>query len=176
MVRGLSRSIIKPLDTNIGASTSNSSLEQQIDGETNMQRSDGIPTISIMPENDDSCSITRTSGIVNESPAVQAPSPVITADDSDPAEHANHQSPSQTCSFKMEKPKMPKFTGDVREYAIFRADFKYAVESKYGKRDAMTFTRTCLQGKPLELIKAFPTLRGDILTPFTETHDIFRTR
>jgi hypothetical protein len=54
----------------------------------------------------------------------------------------------------MEKPKMPKFTGDVREYAIFRADFKYTVESRYGKRNAMTFLRTCLEGKPaLELIK-----------------------
>ena len=53
----------------------------------------------------------------------------------------------------MEKPKMPKFTGDVREYAIFRADFKHAVESKYNKRDAITFLRTCLQDKTLELIK-----------------------
>ena len=25
----------------------------------------------------------------------------------------------ETCSFKMEKPKMPKFSGDVRGYAIF---------------------------------------------------------
>ena len=30
----------------------------------------------------------------------------------------------ETCSFKMEKPKMPKFLGDVRECAIFRSDFK----------------------------------------------------
>ncbi len=48
---------------------------------------------------------------------------------------------------------MPKFSGDVREYAIFRADFKYAVEARYSKRDAVTFLRTCLEGKPLELIK-----------------------
>jgi len=33
---------------------------------------------------------------------------------------------------------MPKFAGDVREYAIFRADFKHAIESKYNKRDAIT--------------------------------------
>ena len=92
-------SISKPPNTNTEAGTSNSSLEQQIDGETSVQRSDGIPTISIMPENDDSGSITRTSGSTNESPAAQAPSSVITVDDSDPAEHANRQSPSQTCSF-----------------------------------------------------------------------------
>ena len=48
---------------------------------------------------------------------------------------------------------MPKFGGDVREYAIFRADFKHAIESRYSKRDAITFLRTCLQGKPLDLIK-----------------------
>ena len=53
----------------------------------------------------------------------------------------------------MEKPKMPKFYGGVRKYAIFRADFKHAVESRYSKRDAITFLRSCLQGKPLELIK-----------------------
>ena len=61
--------------------------------------------------------------------------------------------PSGACGFKMEKPKMPKFYGDVRKYAIFRADFKHAIESRYSKRDAITFLRTCLQGKPLELIK-----------------------
>ena len=57
----------------------------------------------------------------------------------------------------MEKPKMPKFTGDVRDYAIFRSDFKHAIESRYTKRDAITFLRTCLQGKPLDLIKGIGT-------------------
>ena len=57
------------------------------------------------------------------------------------------------CSFKMEKPKLPRFSGDVREYSIFRDDFKDAIEARYSKRDAMTYLRACLQGKPLELIK-----------------------
>ena len=52
---------------------------------------------------------------------------------------------------------MPKFLGDVREYAIFRADFKHALEARYSKHDAVTFLRTCLQGKPLELIKGIGT-------------------
>lgn len=65
----------------------------------------------------------------------------------------NENAESSTCGFKMEKPKMPKFFGDVREYAIFKADFKYAIESRYSKRDAIAFLRTCLQGKPLDLIK-----------------------
>ena len=55
-----------------------------------------------------------------------------------------------TCGFKMEKPKMPKFAGDVRNYVIFRADYKHAIELKYSKEDAITFLCTCLQDKPLE--------------------------
>ena len=52
---------------------------------------------------------------------------------------------------------MPRFSGDVREYSIFRDDFKHAIESRYSKRDAMTYLRACLQGKPLELIKGIGT-------------------
>ena len=65
----------------------------------------------------------------------------------------NHENASFVSGFKMEKPKITKFTGNVREYAIFRADFKHAIESRYSKRDAITFLRTCLEDKPLELIK-----------------------
>ena len=53
----------------------------------------------------------------------------------------------------MEKPKLPKFSGDVREYAIFRADFKHAIETRYSRSDSITLLRTCLKEKPLELIK-----------------------
>ena len=48
---------------------------------------------------------------------------------------------------------MPKFSGDVREYAIFRSDFRRSVEARYSKRDAISILHACLQGKPLELIK-----------------------
>ena len=37
---------------------------------------------------------------------------------------------ASSCRFQMEKPKLPKFTGDVPEYAIFKADFKHAIESR----------------------------------------------
>ena len=69
----------------------------------------------------------------------------------------NPSLPSNACGFKMEKPKLPKFDGDVREYAIFKADFKHAIEARYTKRDSITFLRTCLQGKPLDLIKGIGT-------------------
>lgn len=48
------------------------------------------------------------------------------------------------CGFKMEK--MPRFAGDVRDYAIFRSDFKHTVDSRYSKRDAISLLRTSLQG------------------------------
>ena len=65
-----------------------------------------------------------------------------------------HESNVNTsCGFKMEKPKMPRFAGDVRDYAIFHSDFKHAVDSRYSKRDAISLLRTSLQGRPLDLIK-----------------------
>ena len=59
----------------------------------------------------------------------------------------------QSCGFQMEKPKLPKFSGDVREYVIFRANFKHTIESRYSKRDAITLLQTCLKNIPLELIQ-----------------------
>ena len=60
---------------------------------------------------------------------------------------------STECAFRMEKPKMPKFSGDVRDYSTFKVDFKHLVETRCSKRDAITLLRASLQGKPLELIK-----------------------
>ena len=69
----------------------------------------------------------------------------------------DNTSQNYACSFKLEKPKLPSFSGDVRDYAIFRSDFKHAIEAKYAKRDAITLLRTCLKDKPLELIKGIGT-------------------
>ena len=49
----------------------------------------------------------------------------------------------ETCSFKMEKPKILKFSGDVREYAIFRSDFKHSIDAKYNKRDISSHNTSC---------------------------------
>lgn len=57
------------------------------------------------------------------------------------------------CAFKIEKPKMPKFYGDIREYTTFRSDFRHVIGSRYNDRDAITFLRAALSGKPLDLIK-----------------------
>lgn len=55
-------------------------------------------------------------------------------------------------AFRMEKPKMSKFSGDVRVFAIFKADFKHLVEARYSKHDSITILRASLIGKPLDLI------------------------
>lgn len=67
----------------------------------------------------------------------------------------SQQSPIEAgaCTFKLEIPKLPVFAGNVRDFAIFRSDFKHAIEAKYSKRDSITLLRTCLRDKPLELIK-----------------------
>lgn len=35
------------------------------------------------------------------------------------------------CTFKLEKPKLPIFSGNVRDYAIFRSDIKHMIETNY---------------------------------------------
>ena len=52
---------------------------------------------------------------------------------------------------------MPRFSSDVRDYAIFRADFKHAIDSRYSKRDAISLLRSSLQGRPLDLIRGIGT-------------------
>ena len=70
-------------------------------------------------------------------------------------ENSSNAAQEQTvlCSFKVEKPKLPKFSGDVRDYATFKSDWKHIVENQYSKRDAIALLRTNLTEKPLELIR-----------------------
>ncbi|KAJ8036637.1 hypothetical protein HOLleu_20672 [Holothuria leucospilota] len=53
----------------------------------------------------------------------------------------------------MEKPKMPKFGGNVRDYHIFKSDFTHMVGKVYSKRDSITILRSALYGKPLEMVR-----------------------
>ena len=120
--------------------------------ENEEQHEIGISTIQLSEQNvpSDGGSI---EGGENAIPAV----PVVC--NSDTHESGNNDSlqaiipGGSSCNFKIEKPKLPKFSGDVRDYVIFRADFKHAIEDRYSNRDAITFLRSCLQGKPLDLIK-----------------------
>ncbi|XP_063959833.1 uncharacterized protein LOC129259266 [Lytechinus pictus] len=58
-----------------------------------------------------------------------------------------------SCKVQVERPKLPRFTGDVRDYMTFKSDFKHLVDSRYSKRDAITILRSSLLGKPLDLIR-----------------------
>nr|XP_054775091.1 uncharacterized protein LOC129283281 [Lytechinus pictus] len=55
--------------------------------------------------------------------------------------------------YRMERPKLPTFDGNIRDYCIFKADFLHAVGRQYEDRDALMILRSCLQSKPLQLIK-----------------------
>ena len=47
-----------------------------------------------------------------------------------------------------------QFSGIIKGAQIsFHRHFKHAIEARYTKRDSITFLRTCLHGKPLDLIK-----------------------
>ena len=54
-------------------------------------------------------------------------------------------------NFQMEK--MPKFNGDIREYCIFKADFRHVVSGRYHSRDALMILRSCLECKPLQMVR-----------------------
>ncbi|XP_030845028.1 uncharacterized protein LOC115918187 [Strongylocentrotus purpuratus] len=69
-----------------------------------------------------------------------------------PSSSASAPSSSGTSSFKLEKLKLPKFKGDVREYNIFKTDFVH-LSSIYTDRDAVTLLRSCLEGKPAEMLR-----------------------
>ena len=96
-------------------------------------------------------------GSLSETEAGNQESPMVTGDVKTAEHTGGSASPgnpkTEKCAFKVDKPNLPKFSGDVREFAVFREDFKYIIECRYSKRDSMALLRTCLEGKPLELIK-----------------------
>ena len=132
---------------------STSVTELGSEGMSNITAKDSAPETSAN-DNDNPVSAFQTTNEISEVPGGGVSGNVNPnkSDDKVISPDAAHH-PGITCGFKMEKPKMPKFAGDVREYAIFRSDFKRTIGSKYGKRDTITFLRSCLQDKPLALIK-----------------------
>ncbi|XP_046856139.1 uncharacterized protein LOC124449243 [Xenia sp. Carnegie-2017] len=153
---------VKISETNISQNEQNSS------GMIGMQIVDSASNMSptVIEENQTSVG-DEISNVAESSPAVISEESVNTPTEVSPTNEENfpNQITSQSevknesentrspCGFQMEKPKLPKFSGEVREYAIFRADFKHAIESRYRKRDSITLLRTCLKEKPLELTK-----------------------
>ena len=171
-------SIKKPgsndLDVNGDLSKGKESASSHVDkqGISNMQSQ--TPSTSDAPDNDEMPSIQSVEqagpeiSIKKGANSVQVINSGKTADDKPINTESNvnkitstagteklQQSPVDVgaCMFKLEKPKLPVFAGNVRDYAIFRSDFNHAIEAKYSKRDSITLLHTCLRDKPLELIK-----------------------
>ena len=170
---------VEQLSSNDLAKNGNLSKENSIacgevlehEGISNMQSA--TPSTSDAPHNDELPIIQSVEqagpeiDVENGAKSVQVINNVPTADDKQINTESNvnitstastenlQQSPIEagTCTFKLEKPKLPVFAGNVRDYAIFHSDFKHAREAKYSKRDSITLLRTCLRDKPLELIK-----------------------
>lgn len=130
----------------IGMSSTNDDL-------TDKDNSTKEPTVNTVSSDKSANDMIQTTVVTNEN--------ATTSDSKQTSVKAiNNNTPNKSataCNFKIEKPKLPTFNGDVREYAIFRADFKHAVESHFSERDAITFLRTCLRDKPLQLIKGIGT-------------------
>lgn len=170
---------VEQLSSNDLAKNGNLSKENSIacgevlehEGISNMQSA--TPSTSDAPHNDELPIIQSVEqagpeiDVENGAKSVQVINNVPTADDKQINTESNvnitstastenlQQSPIEAgaCTFKLEKPKLPVFAGNVRDYAIFHSDFKHAREAKYSKRDSITLLRTCLRDKPLELIK-----------------------
>jgi hypothetical protein len=69
-------------------------------------------------------------------------------DNIDNSSATNYSPASLTCGFEVEKPKLPRFSQDVRDYFIFRPDFSMPLIQGITKGTRFHF---CGRGKPLEL-------------------------
>eukprot|EP00057_Strongylocentrotus_purpuratus_P004640 XP_003729152.1 PREDICTED: uncharacterized protein LOC100889568 [Strongylocentrotus purpuratus] len=91
---------------------------------------------------------------VEAAPSTESPADAV---QSGSGQSSSPEVASAPYSLRIEKPHLPKFSGDVREFFVFRDDFKHLVESRYSSRDGITILRSCLQGKPLDLIRGIGT-------------------
>ena len=153
-----------PLKTSFTENTNSTETEPGVSGISSMQPSesegtldggfanpaetiDDVQNANVLesaidnPVEEDSCNVQNASSVVIS----QAPQNHLNNSTTAETASSGDKETGAACGFKMEKPKMPKFAGDVRECAIFRADFKHAIESRYSRRDSITFLRACLQ-------------------------------
>ena len=72
-------------------------------------------------------------------------------------ETSNEHNASSKLRPRVEKPKLPVFAGDVRDYHTFKDDFQHMIDPVYDARDAVSILRGSLSGKPLELLKGIGT-------------------
>ena len=69
-------------------------------------------------------------------------------------EQSNSKSKNMTMDLKMERMKMPKFEGDIRDYPRFRRDFnKHVMPMATSKDSAAYILKSCLDKQAFEIIK-----------------------
>lgn len=146
---GKSTSSTEPAPTVSGISSTQSSGNKDAldDGVVNpaeiiddVQNTNGLESATSNPVEQTDYNVQNTGSVViSQAPQSHSNSGIVAG-----TANSGDNDNSAACGFKMEKPKMPKFAGDVREYTIFRADFKHAIESRYSKRDSIAFLRACL--------------------------------
>ena len=60
---------------------------------------------------------------------------------------------AKTTNFRLEKMKMPRFSGELREYPRFRKDFKVQVMPSLNSITAPYTLRSCLYEEPLAVVR-----------------------
>ena len=117
---------LKTYDTSAASKTKNKSdAGQGSSGIPSIQIDDDAPSVSSGDKNHPiNTQQSTSSGNDNDLPNHERGSFVAVHEVNDNMQ-TNSNASTGACGFKMEKPKMPKFAGDVRDYAIFRADFKH---------------------------------------------------
>ena len=72
--------------------------------------------------------------------------------------------------FRMERMKMPKFDGNIREYSKFKSDFTKQVLPQLPESSAAYVLTTCLEGNPLDIAK---TVDDDIKMIWNRLDEIY---
>ncbi|KAJ8042506.1 hypothetical protein HOLleu_13575 [Holothuria leucospilota] len=98
----------------------------------------------------------QTDGASSESSSIIQSNRQLTEDQS-----THESTPSRPGKTRLKpriaKPKLPIFTGDVREYWTFKDDFRHMIDQLYEPRDAVSILRTSLTGRPLEMLTGIGT-------------------
>ncbi|KAG1692616.1 hypothetical protein GQR58_007256 [Nymphon striatum] len=85
-----------------------------------------------------------------------------------------------SCKYKFDKPKMPVFFGDVRDYGTFKSDFKHSIESGYSKEIPYHFYAIVSRVNHWTLLKSQKSLRGKLnqefgsLSAYVDTEGVVR--
>ena len=128
---------------------------KKINGDKSKQNvSDSVVGESSEENNEDSNGSQGSNNLIEQSTVSNENNHPSTMQNPETIQHSPcTPSSAKPFTVKHEKAKLPVFTGDVRQYFIFKSDFKHAVEAQYSERDTLTVLRSCLSSEPAKLIE-----------------------